>query len=244
MMADTLVPLAPGVWLVPLDPEFATVKPVVGVITAASGTILVDAGNSPGHAREIMGALGAIGAPPLRAVIYTHHHWDHTFGAAALGVPAIGHERCREAMLQMATAPWGPAYLREEVDRNPLLATSYGAIEHALGGDWGNFRILPPAVTFPDRLRLHLDDLTVELEHVGGEHAGDSIVVRVHEAGVIFLGDCFYPPPLHRRAPGATSDWAMLEGLMDDRFDLYVQGHGPPARRSALRAVLANVRAR
>jgi glyoxylase-like metal-dependent hydrolase (beta-lactamase superfamily II) len=50
-----------------------------------------------------------------------------------------------------------------------------------------------PEPTFTDHLTIPPDNETLELEHVGGLHAPDSIVVRVRKASVMFVGDCFYP---------------------------------------------------
>ena len=98
-----------------------------------------------------------------------------------------------------------------------------------------------PTVTFSHTLHLHLDGVSIELEHVGGQHAADSIVVRVPEARVLFLGDCAYPPPLHLRPPDAAPDWAMLRRFLEEEaIELYVGAHNPrPASKADLRALLA-----
>lgn len=54
---------------------------------------MIDAGQSPAHAREVQAALTAAGLPQPRWLVYTHHHWDHVWGACAWpGVEIIGHE--------------------------------------------------------------------------------------------------------------------------------------------------------
>lgn len=236
-----LVQLTPRVWVMPADPDPAEVRPVVGVISTATRTILVDAGNGDRHARQLAAALRDIGAPPVRAVIYTHHHWDHVFGAYLFDVPVVAHEQTRDLLVQEAAKPWGLAYLDDEVAREPLLATSYSAIGQAIE-DWDTFAVRVPTVTFSQRMRLYIDDMRIELEHVGGQHAADAIVVRVPEQRVLFLGDCFYPPPLHQRPPDAVPDRAMLANFAaDDTADIYVHGHGPWASTAELRTFLARL---
>src|SRR5262245_20677611 len=142
-MFDSLRKLAPNVWLFPHDVDQKKIQPAVGLICTPTQTVLVDAGNSPGHARRVQAALRRIEAPPVSMLIYTHHHWDHVFGACAWGVPAIGHELCRDQLSQAVVQPWSQAYLREEIRRNPLLKISYSALDRAIG-DWGDFRIVVP----------------------------------------------------------------------------------------------------
>jgi len=233
-----LTQLASQVWVLPPDPDPAQVQPSVGVICTATQTLLVDAGNGDRHARQLAEALRSIDAPPVRFVVYTHHHWDHVFGAQQFDAAIIAHEQTRELLRGKASEPWGQAYLAEAVAHEPRLAASYGALGRAIES-WETFAVRVPTITFSQRLRLHLDGLCVELEHVGGQHAPDSIVVRVPEAGVLFLGDCFYPPPLHERGPDAKMDRAMLARFAaDEAVSVYVQGHGPAASKAWLRTFL------
>jgi glyoxylase-like metal-dependent hydrolase (beta-lactamase superfamily II) len=231
-MADELRKLAPNVWIFPHDKDTKKIQPAVGVICTATQTVLVDGGNSPAHARRIQAALRTIDAPPVGHVIYTHHHWDHVFGACALEAPTIGHVLCRERLLQYAAQPWSRAYLHEAIRANPLLKVSYAALDRAID-DWSQFRVVAPDTTFSQHMRLDLDGLTIELDHIGGWHAADSIVVRVPQRRVIFLGDCFYPALPQDGAGRQGTNWAMLASLFDRSVDVYVHGHAFPLRRSA-----------
>jgi glyoxylase-like metal-dependent hydrolase (beta-lactamase superfamily II) len=187
--------------------------------------VLVDGGNSPRHSRRIIGALAEMNAPPISYVIYTHHHWDHAFGGNVFGAPSIAHESCRKLLIESAAKPWSYSYIQEEIRRNPLREVGLMAMGRAIE-DWRGFRILIPTITFMHRMRLYLDGLTIELEHVGGRHASDSIVVRVGE--VLFTGDCYYPPPLHLRAPTDTLDYEMMKSLADESAEIFIDGHGSP----------------
>jgi glyoxylase-like metal-dependent hydrolase (beta-lactamase superfamily II) len=230
-MPDELQQIAESVWIFPRDPDSNRAQPNVGVICTAARTILVDGGNSPRHARRVLVALSEMNTPPVSYVIYTHHHWDHVFGATVFGAPAIAHELCRKLLIEAAGKPWSYAYLQEEIRRNPFREGELIALGRAID-DWRTFRILIPSITFTHKLRLYLDGLTLDLEHVGGNHAPDSIVVHVQEAGVLFTGDCYYRPPVHLREPNDTLDLTMIESLADEAVNTYVDGHGVPMSRA------------
>jgi len=239
-MAEELISIAPHVWLFPCDDDEDTgrTQPSVGIICTATQTILVDAGNSPAHARRIRAALAQIAAPPLRFLIYTHHHWDHVFGAQVFGVPVIAHELGRELVASLAAKSWSRQSLAQRMLEEPERTASYTAVIHALAGD-DQLDVSVPSLTFSHRLRLHVDTVTIELRHVGGQHAPDSIVVGIPEAGVLFLGDCYYPPPLHLRTAESAADVAMLASLVSDGYEWYIEGHDRPHTRAELRAALA-----
>lgn len=232
-----LLQLTNRVWIYPHDPDPLKVQPSVGVIMTSKQTILVDSGNSPRHARQILAALATIDAPPIDYVIFTHHHWDHTFGAAALGAPAIiGHENCATHLKPLVNKVWSHTLLREEVYKNPRLEARNTAIGRVID-DWRSFRICVPNVSFNHTLSLHLDEVTLHIEHVGGKHADDSLIVRVAEDGVMFLGDCFYPRSTHERFTEEDSqpDLNMAARLLEDDCDLYIHSHDRPRTLEEMR---------
>lgn len=93
--------LTPHVWVHPPSPDPAEVQSAVGVVGEGE-TLLIDAGNGPKLARHIQEQLGALGAPPVRRIDYTHHHWGYVFGACSYRAPALAQARCREALSRIA----------------------------------------------------------------------------------------------------------------------------------------------
>jgi glyoxylase-like metal-dependent hydrolase (beta-lactamase superfamily II) len=217
--------LAGRVWLYPSDPDPGAVQGGVAVIAGDEDSTIVDAGHSPGLARLVQSAMAGAGLPPARRLIYTHHHWDHTWGACAWPeVEIIGHEAGVAPLEADAARPWSHAYLREQVAANPLLGPSFRA--RALAVDFTELEILPPTLTFASSLSVD----GVEVRHVGGHHAPDSTVVAVPDSSVLLLGDCYYPPPWHLRTPEDGMDVAQLRELVGLEFEWYVTSHQPPWR--------------
>jgi glyoxylase-like metal-dependent hydrolase (beta-lactamase superfamily II) len=232
-MPETLVQVTDGVWLWPHDPDPDRVQPSVGIVVGDGASLLVDAGNSPELARRIKAAMEVESLPPATTIVPTHFHWDHTWGACAWDIPMVAHELCGQSLAEEAAKPWSHDYLRAEVERTPLLGPSFRARAAAVR-DFADFRVVLPERTFTTRLTLDVGGVAVELEHVGGRHSADSTVIRVPSAGVVFIGDAYYPPPYHLRSPADRPDLEPLTSLVSEDYDWYVESHDHPLRRATL----------
>ena len=213
-MLDELVSVADNVWIVPCDPN--AVQPNVGIVKCGDECILIDAGNSPQQGASIASEIVTAGLGRLHSLIYTHHHWDHIHGAMSHNpFHAVAHVDCATIL------------------RNQSQLASAGT-------DTGLVRLVQPTLTFSHEMALYLDDVTIMLQHVGGRHAEDSIVVKIPSASVMFLGDCYYPPVPSERAPGDEDlHIPMLEGFLTEDYDIYIDGHGKPRSHSQLAAMVA-----
>jgi glyoxylase-like metal-dependent hydrolase (beta-lactamase superfamily II) len=232
-MEKSFTQLTEHVWLLPHDPDPEAVQSSIGVIATSNESVLIDAGNSPRLARQLKTELVRCNLPPVSRIIYTHHHWDHVYGACEFGVPVTAHVMCKAILEEEAKKPWGIDFLNEEIKRHPKLAVSYDARARSID-DWSAFQIIVPEEVFENEALIDLDGLAIELEHVGGEHAEDSIIVKVPQEGVMFLGDCYYPPPLHLREDDAVPSFEMLKRLQSSAYHLYVEGHDKPFTRVEL----------
>ena len=235
-----LTQLTEHVWLLPHHPDPNAVQSSIGVIAARNKSLLIDAGNSPRLAHKLKTELARCQLPPVSRIIYTHHHWDHIYGACEFGVPVTAHVLCKTILEGEARKPWGVEFLNEEIKRNPKLEVSYHARARSIE-DWEAFQIIVPEEVFEKEEIIDLDGLAIELEHVGGVHAEDSIVVKVPQEGVMFLGDCYYPPPLHLREEDPDPSLEMLRRLQNPAYPLYVEGHDKPFTRAELLHVLQQI---
>lgn len=204
-MIDEIHALTQHVWVCAYDPTPDSPQPAVGIVVVGDQTLLIDAGNGLRHARRVRSALRMLNAPPVRYIIYTHHHSDHISGAQQWpDALIVAHEKCRFLLHDRClngAAGWA--------------GDSAGVFSHAM----------LPQVTFSDQLFLFLGDMPVNMTHVGGQHAADSILVLVD--GVLFIGDCYYPP-----ADSDVPDAAMLAALMQYPAVHYVEGHYQPMTRA------------
>jgi cyclase len=73
---------------------------------AGAGVISVDATSTERRTRAYLDAIAAVTAEPVRTLVNTHHHGDHTHGNYLVsGATIVGHERCREAILANPIPP-------------------------------------------------------------------------------------------------------------------------------------------
>ena len=71
----------------------------VGLILSDEGAIVIDSRAHHGQADELLSDIASRTRLPIRTLINTHYHWDHTFGNAVFaGVPIWGHTRSAEAL--------------------------------------------------------------------------------------------------------------------------------------------------
>lgn len=231
-MNGTLEQIGKRVWHLPPHPDPEQVQPRVGVVVGNKETVLIDAGNTSRIAKTVLSELERIGAPPVGKVIYTHHHWDHVFGGCVYGAEATAHTLCRTQLETEALKPWSEAFLTEEVSRDPTLQGRADILKR--GVDWTDFRVIVPDVTFETTYEMPGDGYRLELKHVGGKHAEDSVIVVVPDEKIMFLGDSFYPPPRRLGPPDESFDMEMLRGFLSEDCEFYLDGHSEPFTKTDL----------
>lgn len=242
-MSQHLVPIAENIWIYPTSTEPNTIQPNVGVIACGDRVVLVDAGSSPRLGRVIAAEIMMLGLRKVDTLIYTHHHWDHIAGAMAYAPQhIIAHEQCATMLAHLAKRDW---LQNEDIALPSILIARLERMRTQLN-TWPDFRLVQPNMTFSSELMLYVNDTQIELAHVGGRHAADSIVVKFPQVGVMFLGDSYYPPPLAERPPQGDNDLAiaMLEALYAEGYETYIDGHGPPHDRHALADLIKEEKAR
>jgi cyclase len=232
-----------------------------GAIETPDGLIVVDTQQYPRLARALRAAVDAKTGRPLRTVVYTHCHLDHTAGSSVFaGAPILAHEKTFAAM----NACLGPRHgedwsitdlatkLRFLFGQNILELVPDGDpgrrwFENRIGlPDYDTVVIRPPSATFADDFAFHLPDDTVRLHYFGPAHCDGDIVVHLEKRRVAFLGDLLF----HNRFPWlGDCDLDGLIGALGRVLALdvtvVIPGHGPPATLADVerfRAMLIDLR--
>jgi len=202
----------------------------IGVSVGADGIFLVDDQYAP-LTDKILTAIRAISDAPIRFVLNTHWHGDHTGGNENLGeggVLVVAHDNVRERM----SVEQFIAGINVEVEASP---------EAAL-----------PVVTFGRDVTFHLNGDEIHAFHVEHAHTDGDAVVVFKNANVVHMGDTFWGGiyPFIDVSSGGSID-GMIEAanvalpLMDDETQV-IPGHGRLSDKAGLvafRDMLMGVRA-
>jgi len=135
-------------------------KPVdsnVTIILTTEGVVMIDTGQTPADARAVMEVVKKLTPQPVRFIIHTEPHDDHTVGDFVFSPPAvvIAHAGAADAMKKNKTA-----------ERNQKMA-EYPGMREALQG----YRMVAPHVEYQDRMTLSVGDRTLELIYLKNVHS-------------------------------------------------------------------------
>ncbi len=144
-----------------------------GFITGRTGVVSVDSCSTERRTRRYIEAIAGVCAQPVRTVINTHHHGDHTNGNYLFGsATVVGHERCRDEVVATGL----PNY--------PGVWTDI---------EWGDLELSPPFLTYRDRITVWADEVRCDVSHVGTPaHTTNDSIVWIPERSVLFSGDLLF----------------------------------------------------
>ncbi len=181
-----------------------------GFLTGPQGVISIDSCSTQRRTQAYLDAIGTVTRAPVRAVINTHHHGDHTFGNCLFpGAAIIAHELARAEAIA-----FGPPRELPFWD----------------GPDWGDLTLDPPFITFADQITLHAGDLRAQVRHVGtAAHTTNDSIIWIPDRSVLFCGDLIFnggtPFLLMGSVSGAIEVLEQVIGPLS--ATTIVPGHGP-----------------
>lgn len=170
---------------------------------------------------KIRAAIAAVTPKPVRFVLNTHWHFDHTGGNkdhGEAGALLVAHDNVRR---RMSTEQFIEALNRREP------AAPKGAL---------------PVVTFNDTVTFHINGGEVVAFHVAPAHTDGDAIVVFRDANVVHMGDLFVSAgfPFVDRSSGGTIHGVIAAAeralrVMDANTKV-IPGHGPLADRVRLQA--------
>ncbi len=191
----------------------------VVVLHGADGLVVVDTFVAPAWPR-LQGSLAGLGGgAPVKFVINTHWHFDHTDNNAPLhaaGATVVAHANTKRRMSE----PHHLAVLELDFAASPASA-------------------LPQRV-FTDRYTLEANGERLELSHVPPAHTDTDVTVRFEHANVLHAGDVFFNgryPYIDGNTGGRVDGMIAASDRLLSRADAgtkIVPGHGPLATRADL----------
>lgn len=203
----------------------------IGVSSGPDGQFMID-DQYAGMGENIRKALAALGPQPLRFLVNTHWHGDHTGGNEGFGKTGaviVAQDNVRK---RMSTEQ----FIKMFDMRTPAAPA-----------------IALPVITFSESVSFHLNGDDIDVIHVAPAHTDGDSIVWFHKANVIHAGDTFFNgiyPFIDVSSGGSINGQIAaaerILGLGDEHTKI-IPGHGPLADRAALRAyrdMLAKVRDR
>lgn len=226
---QTLEQLSSRIWY--QTPVSETDRPILCVVAGDNKSLMIDAGNSEAHARSFLNELKARNIRQPDIVALTHWHWDHIFGMSALNMVSIASSHTKTAMAELLPFEWTDEALDERVREGIEIEFCANAIKQEFAAN-REITVTLPDITFEQRLEIDLGGVTCVLQHVGGDHAADSIVVYMKEEKVLFLGDCIYADIYNGpRKFTAERTLRLLDALAEFDADTYILSHYKPVSK-------------
>ena len=200
----------------------------VCVVRGDDGLLVVDTRATPRQGEQLRADLRELGDRPVRWVVNTHAHFDHTFGNQAFSRGDVGPDLYGHALV--------PAHL-ERYER-PMLARWLAEGEEP-ADELREVRLTPPTVLVTDRHTLDVGGRAVELLHLGRGHTDNDLLLHVPSAGVWLVGDVVEQsgPPLYGTGsfPLEWPDTARALAHQLGEGDVVVPGHGTPVDNGFVR---------
>ena len=204
----------------------------VGVSVGTDGVFIIDDELTPMTAK-LKAALGALSKKPVRFVVNTHWHADHTggnVGVAGDGAVIMAQDNTRKKL----SVEQVREFMGKKMTTPALPAAAL------------------PVITFMDDLTLHLNNDDVHVIHVGAAHTDGDAIVHFTKANVIHTGDVVvggYPVvdiDGGGQFEGFLAATDKILALADDHTKI-IPGHGPLMTKAdvqAYRDMLKTVRDR
>lgn len=190
----------------------------IGLFAGEKENLIIDS-QFPNMTEKIVNAINKINPKPIKYLINTHYHFDHTEGnenMAKLGALIIAHDNTRKQML----VPHSYPVLGVDIPASPPLAL--------------------PVITFGQTLEFNVDQEKIELFHVPPAHTDGDIIVYFPKHNVIHVGDTlfngFYPfidPEVGGSIAGMMRAIDLILSRCNDET-LIIPGHGKLSNKAEL----------
>lgn len=188
------------------------VNSTVGIVLTSEGVVLIDTGQTLIDSRQVLEAVRKLTPLPVRFVINTEVHPDHTSGNFLFSPPAvvINHAGATEAM--------------RKADNPNRFANATPEIRAAAEG----YRLVTPQVEYQEKMTLRVGERTFELLRLNNAHSEADTAVWLPAERVLFAASVAIPRSLNNVRPFVTiADMlAATRMLRSLNPEVVVPGHG------------------
>jgi glyoxylase-like metal-dependent hydrolase (beta-lactamase superfamily II) len=228
------------------------------VIVNKDDVLLVDSATSPRAARALVADVKLLTKNPIRYVVNTHWHYDHTDGNSVFGpeVQIIAHEYVRQQLatfdvlhnepFRSSTRNAPQAMIdrfktQAAAEKDPAKKT---ALEKKLAdtqtatkefvGDIKAITPTPPNMTYKDKLVLYRGGREIDLLFLGRGHTGGDTVVFLPKERIVATGDLMESRIAYMGSAYFDEWLTTLDALKRLDFAVDLPGHGAPFKDKGL----------
>ena len=192
-----------------------------GFIVMEEAVMAIDSLTSPILAQNFIQVIKKTSTKPIRYLVNTHFHGDHTFGNEFFPEARIlSHANCRREFLEA-----GETNIESIADGLPELAE-----------DIRKVHLRPPDVTFVDRMTLYDGSRELRLLYLGPAHTFGDTLVYLPDERLLYAGDIAFLKVVPYAGDGYISGWIrVIDEVEKLEVDRIVPGHGPIGTMADLR---------
>ena len=194
-----------------------------GIIIGDDSVLVIDSLRMPSFARSLMEDVRKLTDKPVKYVIDTHSHWDHSWGNQEFPEAAIiGHENCYSEMIDVE---WNQEW------KNKILSS---------GDPWSDeanvVTITPPEITYQDSMRIYFGGREIILKYLGKAHTSGDTFIHLPKERIVFTGDVAQDGGVPYLGDSYPDEWLDTDDRMAELpVDRFVSGHGPVGDINALK---------
>jgi glyoxylase-like metal-dependent hydrolase (beta-lactamase superfamily II) len=215
------------------------------VIEGDRDVLVVDSHVTPGGAWALREELKQVTPKPIRYVVNSHFHFDHSHGNQIYGpeVEIIGHEFARQqivagksldspaheffvggvpntiAALEKRLASATDDKTRSDVERQLAIQRNHLEGTRAV-------KPTPPSVTLTHSMTLHRGSREIRLLHLGRGHTGGDVIVYLPNERIVATGDLLTEGASYMGDAYFTEWVDTIDALKTLDFDTVLPGHG------------------
>jgi cyclase len=193
------------------------------IILTQEGVVLIDSGHNPPDSFALQRAMKQLTSQPIRFLINTEPHSDHTTGHFLFSLPAIivAHEGSSDSM-KKAFDP----------QRNERRMAEYPDMREAFKG----FKMITPHVEYREKLTLQVGERTLELYYLKNVHSEADTAIWLPKERVLFAAASVGVKRFNNHRPFVSLPDTLVAIKMMKALnpEIVVPGHGPPGTSQIL----------
>ena len=209
--------LAPGIHVYARGPVDANCT----IIMTSEGVVLIDSGHNPPDSRNVMAAVKKLTPLPVRFLINTEPHGDHTTGHFLFSPPAV-----------IIAASGATESMRKAFNPKRFETRASAEMKAAAEG----YRLVTPHVEYDGSMTLHVGERTFELFHMKNVHSESDSAIWLPNERIVFTAASIGVSRFNNLRPFASIPDTLTAIKRMRAFNpaIVIPGHGAPGDVSLL----------